>query len=477
MGNGPDKSRMGDIPGVETVHAGSADYDTARTVWNAMVDERPAAIARCRNADDVTRSVNAARAAGRAISVKGGGHNIAGTAVGSGAVMIDLSAMRSVRIDPGRRIARVEGGATLADLDRAAQVHGLATPAGVVSDTGIGGLTLGGGFGWLSRRHGLTVDNLVSVDMVLADGAQRRASAGELPDLFWALRGGSGNFGVATAFEFHLHPVGPDVLFGPTFFALDHGHEALRFWADFMATAPRACTVWADLATAPPAPFLPETCHGKPVVILMAFWAGEPEEGEAILAPLRNHRAALGNAVAWRPYGEAQAFLDQTYARGARNYWSAVNHRTMDDPLIAHLIDLAAHLPSPESDILLCAHGGAIDDIAPMDTAYPHRNVPFMVTPGARWRDPAEDTEMIAWVRQAAGLLRAGASPGAYVNFIADRDGQSEDAYGPNGDRLAAIKQHYDPENLFRINQNILPHPASNPVQTGVTERSGLSVG
>ncbi len=477
MGSNLDQPNMGDIPGVPTLQPGSAAYDEARTVWNAMVDQRPVAIARCRNADDVTGAVRAARAAGCAVSVKGGGHNIAGTAVGNGAVMIDLSAMRSVRVDPGRRIARVEGGATLADLDRAAQVHGLATPAGVVSDTGIGGLTLGGGFGWLSRQHGLTVDNLVSVDMVLADGAQRRASAGELPDLFWALRGGSGNFGVATAFEFRLHPVGPQVLFGPTVFPLDHGHTALRFWADFMATAPRVCTVWADLAHAPAAPFLPENSHGSPVVILMAFWAGEPEEGEVVLAPLRNHPAALGNAVAWRPYVDAQAFLDQTYAKGARNYWNAVNHRTMDDGLIAHLVDLAAHLPSLESDILLCAHGGAIDDIAPTDTAYPHRNVPFMVTPGARWRDPADDTEMIAWVRQAAGLLRAGASPGAYVNFIADREGRGNEAYGPNGDRLAAIKQHYDPENLFRINQNILPQSPSRTTEADTARSIGLTAG
>ncbi|MEM1046864.1 MAG: FAD-binding oxidoreductase [Pseudomonadota bacterium] len=468
---------MHDIAKVETLHPGMAEYETARTVWNAMIDERPAAIARCRSADNAAGAIRAARAADLAVSVKGGGHNIAGTAVGSGALMIDLSAMRAVRVDAGRRIARVEGGATLADLDRAAQAHGLATPAGVVSDTGIGGLTLGGGFGWLSRRYGLSVDNLLSAEIVLADGAQVRASAGELPDLFWALRGGGGNFGVVTAFEFRLHPVGPKVLFGPTVFPLDRGCEALRFWADFVATAPRACTVWADLAMAPPAPFLPDTHHGTPVVILMAFWAGDPEEGETTLAPLRNHPAALGNAIVWRPYVEAQAFLDQTYARGARNYWSTVNHQTMDDSLIAQLIDLAVQLPSPESDILLCAHSGAIDDTAPSDTAYPHRKVPFMVTPGARWRDPTEDREMIAWVRQAAARLRDGASPGAYVNFIADRHGRSDEAYGSNSDRLAAVKQHYDPQNLFRINQNIQPRPEPRPADLGALGPTGIPVG
>lgn len=445
------------VPGVRTLHPGDPAYEAARTVWNALIDERPAAIACCRSADDVAAAIAAARAAGLPLSIRGGGHNIAGNAVRTGAMMIDLSGMRRVSVDAASRVARVEGGATLADLDRAAQAHGLATPAGVVSDTGIGGLTLGGGFGWLSRLHGLTIDNLLSVEVVLADGTACRVSAEARPDLFWALRGGGGNFGVATAFEFRLHPLGPEVLFGPTVFRLTDAPALLRFWADFMAEAPRPCTVWADLATAPPAPFLPEAVHGQKVLILMQSWAGDAAEGEAALAPIRDHPAALGGFVARRPYVEAQSFLDQTYARGARNYWGATNYDGVTNELIAELVDVAATLPSPESDILLMAHGGAIDDVAVEATAYPHRAVAFMSSHGARWRDPADDAGMIDWARKVSSRLAPHGRPGAYVNFISERDGRGHDAYAANRERLAEIKARYDPENLFRVNQNIRP--------------------
>ncbi len=445
------------IAGAPILSPNDPGYDDSRIVWNSLIDEHPVAIAQCRNEDDVAAAVAAARSMGCAVSIRGGGHNVAGNAVRSGALMIDLSGMRGVVVDPDRRIARAEGGATLHDLDVEAQAHGLATPAGVVSDTGIGGLTLGGGFGWLSRLHGLTIDNLLAVDLVLADGRRVRASAEHEPDLFWAVRGGGGNFGVATAFEYQLHPVGPEVLFGPTVFLLRDAPEMLRLWAGFIAEAPRRCSVWADLATAPPAPFLPEAVHGQKVLILMQSWAGDPAEGEAVLAPLKDHPAAVGGFVARRPYVEAQTFLDQTYARGARNYWGATNYDAVSDAMIAEVVDLAESLPTPESDILLIAQGGAIDDVPTLATAYPHRGVPFMSSHAARWRDPGEDGAMVAWAKQGATRLARHGMTGAYVNFVSEREGRIDEAYAGHLGRLAKAKAQYDPDNLFRVNQNVVP--------------------
>lgn len=445
------------VPGVTTFHPGSADFDATRSVWNAFIDETPTAIARCQCGDDVAAAVQAARAAGVPVSIRGGGHNIAGNAVRTGALTIDLSGMRRVEVDPDRRIARVQGGALLAHLDRAAQAQGLATPAGVVSDTGVGGLTLGGGFGWLSRLHGLSVDNLLSVEVVLADGQRVRASHDEAPDLFWALRGGGGNFGVATEFEFRLHPVGPEILFGPTVFALEHSAAAMRHWADFMSTAPRACTIWADMATAPPAPFLPKNIHGRKVLILMQSWVGDLAEGEATLAPICDHPAAVGGFVVRRPYVEAQSFLDETYAKGARNYWGSTSYDAITDHLVSEVVDIAEGLPSTESDILFIAQGGAIDDVPADATAYPHRRVAFMSSHAARWRDASVDAEMIGWAKDTALRLDPHGRPGVYVNFISERAGRVGDAYTSNRARLAEIKARYDPANLFRVNQNVAP--------------------
>lgn len=443
----------------QAIHPGDPDYDSARSLWNAMIDKRPALIVRPQTLDDVVAAVVFARERDLAITVRGGGHNIAGTAIDDGALAIDLSAMRAAQVDAARRTVRVEGGATLADLDRATQAHGLATPGGVVSSTGVAGLTLGGGFGWLSRKHGLAADNLLAVELVTAEGRVLTASEDEHADLFWALRGGSGNFGVATAFTFRLHPVGPEVLFGPTVHRLEDAAAVLRHYRDFALTAPRDCCVWADLLTAPPLPFLPERYHGTKVLTLMQCWAGDPEEGAAALAPLRNFGQPIGDAVALRPYGDAQQILDQAYETGARNYWRSSNHATLPDALLDNLVALAATLPTAESDILLCQLGGAIADVAPESTAFPHRQVQFIITPGARWRDPNQDSQCLAWIRETCAPLSEGASDGAYVNFIAEREGRARDAYGGNYDRLAAVKANYDPGNAFRINQNVPPAP------------------
>ncbi len=436
-----------------------AAYDEARAVWNAMIDRKPALIARCTEVADVVAAVDFARDKGLALAVRGGGHNIAGTSVCDGGLVIDLSEMNGVEVDPQDRRARVGGGALLGDLDHATQAHGLAVPAGVVSSTGVAGLTLGGGFGWLSRKHGLTADNLLSVELVTAAGEVLRASAEENPELFWGLRGGSGNFGVATAFEFRLHPFGPEVFFGPTVYRLEDAAEVLAHYRAFAAQAPRDCCVWADLMTAPPLPFLPEAHHGTKVLTLMQFYAGDPNDGEEVLAPLRGFGRPIGDAAGPLPYTTAQSLLDETYAKGLRNYWASRNLSELTDATIDALVTLAAGFPTRQSDILVSQVGGAISDVAAGATAYPHRNVAFVASPGARWADPADDARCMAWIGACREALAAQAGGGAYVNFIAERAGREREAYGANYARLAELKARYDPANLFRLNQNVVPLP------------------
>ena len=438
---------------------GDGDYDAARTVWNDMIDRRPAAIVRCAGVADVEAAMRFAEAHDLTVSVKGGGHNVAGTAVCDDGLMLDLSDMRKVRVDPDRRVARAEGGATLGDLDRATQAHGLATPGGVISTTGVGGLTLGGGFGWLSRKYGLAADNLLSVRLVTADGTCLRASADENPGLFWGLRGGGGNFGVAVSFEFRLHPVGPQVLFGPTLYRLDDAADALRNYRDFAASAPRDCCVWADLMTASPLPILPEELHGTKVLSLLQCYLGDPAEGARVLAPLRGFGRPIGDGVMPRPFVDAQCFLDAAYDKGARNCWSAQNFAGLDDPIPDMLVELAAAMPTDESDILICMLGGAINDVAPDATAYPHRDTAFAITPGARWRGADGDDRCKAWVRDVADTLAPHAQAGAYGNFVSDPKGREGAAYGSNYARLAALKARHDPRNRLCWNQNIAPAP------------------
>ncbi len=450
-------ARLGSILDGALIRPDDADYDEVRAVWNGMIDRRPGAIARCANINDVMAAVDFAREHGLLVSVRGGGHHIAGTAVCDDGLMIDLSAMRAVSVDPDRRTALVEGGATLGDLDRETQAFGLATPGGVVSTTGVGGLTLGAGFGWLSRLHGLAIDNLVAAELVTADGRQVEASEDENPELFWGLRGGGGNFGVVTSFTFRLHEVGPEVLFGPTVYRLDDAANVLRGYRAFAATAPRECCVWADLITAPPLPFLPEQYHGTGVLTLMQCYAGDPNEGETVLAPLHEHAEAIGSAVMPRPYVEAQQLLDGVYEKGARNYWTSRNFAGLDDPAPEMLVDLARTLPTPQSDILICQFGGAIADVAPEATAYPHRQAAFAVAPGARWTDPSDDAASVDWVRGVTAKLSSGGGEGCYVNSFSESEGRARDAYGANFERLAALKACVDPDNLFRLNQNIRP--------------------
>lgn len=436
---------------------GAEGYDEARSVWNAMIDRRPAIVARCVDANDVAATIRLAVDRGLPVAIQGGGHNVAGHGTCDGGVLVDLSEMRSVSVDLARRVAKVGGGARWRDVDAVTQRHGLATPSGIISSTGVGGLTLGGGIGWLARQHGLTSDNLRSAQIVCADGVVRTVDADEEPELFWGLRGGGGNFGVVTELTFALHDVGPEVLFGPIVFAHDDAEVVLRAFRDFARTAPRECCVWPDLLTAPPLPFLPERAHGTRVLSLLSFCGGDPKEGERALAPLMDAAEPLGHGLMRRPYVEAQSLFDETYAAGKRNYWTTDNFTELTDDVIAALVEASRELPTDASDILIHQLGGAIDDPATDATAYPHRGVAFAVTPGARWEDPADDGRCVAWAKGVHRDLAPHALGTAYSNFVGEARGAERAAYGGHLDRLRRLKRRYDPDNVFSSNQNVAP--------------------
>ena len=433
-------------------------YDTARQIWNAMIDKRPAVIARCATTADVVRGVNFARDNGLVLAVRGGGHNIAGNALCDDGLVIDLSMMKAAQVDPARRRVTIEGGATLGDLDAATQQHGLATPVGINSTTGIAGLTLGGGFGWLSRKYGMTVDNLESAEVVTAAGEVVRVTAKEHPDLFWALRGGGGNFGVVTRFEFRLHPVGPNVLSGLVIYPISEAKSVLQRYREFMATAPDELTVWTVLRQAPPLPFLPAAVHGKGILALALIYAGDPKQGETLIQPLRRFGTPLGEHVGVQPYVAWQQALDPLLTAGARNYWKSHNFAMLEDGLFDACIAYIGKLPSPQCEIIFAALGGATTRPAPNATAYAHRETQFVMNVHGRWQDPADDTRCVRWARDFFAASAPFASGGVYVNFMsADEGDRVRSAYGPNYDRLAQVKRTYDPSNLFRVNQNIGP--------------------
>ena len=435
-----------------------AAYESARKIWNGMVDKRPAVIVRCLHTSDVVRALNFARDAGLPLAVRGGGHNIAGNATCDGGIVIDLSQMNTVSVNPQLRRAHVGGGALLADVDAATQAHGLAVPLGINSTTGVGGLTLGGGFGWLSRKHGLTVDNLESAEVVTADGRVVRASASEHPDLFWAIRGGGGNFGIVTRFEFRLHPVGPQVLSGLIVYPAWEGKSVLRKYREFMAQAPDELLVWCVLRKAPPLPFLPQEAHGKDVIVLAFCYAGDPAEGEKLVAPLHKLGAPVGAHVGAQPYTAWQQAFDPLLGAGARNYWKSHFFSGLPDGLIDAVLEHAGNLPSPQCEIFFGALGGATMRPATTDMAYAQRDAEYTMNVHGRWEDAADDVRGIRWTRDVFDATAPFANGGVYVNFLtADEGERVRNAYGPNYDRLVRVKRQYDPENLFRLNQNISP--------------------
>ena len=438
---------------------GEARYEEARTVWNAMIDKRPAAIVHAAGASDVIQTVRLAAHHGLRLSVRSGGHNIAGSAVCEGGLMLDLSPMRSVRIDPKAQTARVEPGATLSDLDKEAQAFGLATPLGINSTTGVAGLTLGGGFGWLSRKHGLTIDNLRSADVVTAAGELVRASDEDHPDLFWAIRGGGGNFGVVTSFEFRLHPVGPQVIAGLIVHPFSDAKPVLREYRRLLAEAPDELCCWAVMRKAPPLPFLPPEVHGTEVLVLALCHAGDPASGEKAVAPFKAIGNPIADVVGPAPYAAWQTAFDPLLTPGERNYWKSHSFAELGDPLIDVLLEAVRHLPSPQCEVFIAGLGGAINRVAVEATAYPHRDVQFVVNVHTRWSRPAEDEVCVAWARRLYDAAAPFATGGVYVNFMPDDEIQRvrSGAYGPNYDRLAKLKAKYDPKNLFRMNQNVVP--------------------
>jgi FAD/FMN-containing dehydrogenase len=437
---------------------GEAGYDEARTIWNALINRRPGAVVRCRGAADIVAAVRFAREHGLLLAVRGGGHNIAGNAVCEGGLLIDLSQMRSVRVDPASRTARVEPGATLGDFDKEAQSFGLATPLGINSTTGVAGLTLGGGFGWLSRKFGLAADNLISADVVTAEGKLVRASETENSDLFWALRGGGGNFGVVSSFEFRLHPVGPMVLSGLIVHPFARAKELLAGYRQAAAKAPDELTVWVVLRQAPPLPFLPAEVHGKEILVFAACYAGDEASGQRALEPLRALGQPIADVIGMQPYAAWQTAFDPLLTPGAFNYWKSHNFMELNDGLLDTLASHAARLPTPECEIFIGQLGGATNRVALDATAYPHRNANFVMNVHTRWREAADERRSIDWARRLFAETAPHATGGVYVNFMPeDEIDRVSSAYGANYARLMALKAKYDPGNLFRLNQNVQP--------------------
>ncbi|MCW5850074.1 MAG: FAD-binding oxidoreductase [Anaerolineae bacterium] len=437
-----------------------ADYDGARRLWNGMIDRRPAAIVQCTGAADVTETVKFARQHGLLVTVRGRGHNIAGTAIADDALMIDLSLMNEVWVDPDERVAIVQPGANWGDVDRETQVFGLATPSGIVSTTGIAGLTLGGGFGWLSRQYGFTSDNLLSVDLVTADGEFLTASETENADLFWGLRGGGGNFGIVTSFRYRLHAVGPIVMAGLRLYPMDQADAVLRFYRDFSANAPDELGTLAVLRMAPAAPFLPKEIHGQPVVGIAVCYAGSVEDGERVVQPLKAFGTPVSDGISPKPYTQHQTLLDSGVPAGRHYYWKSEYLAGISDESIATLVHHAPQMTSPLTSVLLFQLGGAIRRFPEDASAASHRDAAYVLNIQSSWLDATEAGRHVAWTREFWAAVRPLAMGGVYVNFVGEDEGAErvKAAYDTEKlQRLAALKAQYDPTNFFRVNQNIQP--------------------
>jgi len=436
----------------------SPGYDEARTIWNVMIDRRPALIAQCSTAAQVQEAVRFAAANDLLVSIKGAGHNIAGNAVCNDGLMIDLSPMKRVAVDAPGRTAAVQPGVTLAEFDAAAQTHGLAVPLGINSTTGIAGLTLGGGFGWLTRKLGFTVDSLIAADIVTADGALRRASETDHADLFWAIRGGGGNFGVVTNFEFRLHPVGPEVLAGLIVHPFDNMQALVKHYRTFVAAAPDDLTVWLVFRKAPPLPFVPAEWHGREVAVIAIVYAGDISTGERIIEPLRRFGRPVGEHLGPMPYTAFQQAFDPLLTPGARNYWKSHDIRQITDGAADVIQQFVSRLPSPHCEIFLGHLGGAAARVPSDAMAFSRRDAEFIINVHTRWEQAADDARCIGWAREFFAEMAPHAMGSVYVNFMPEDEGDRVPAaFGPNYARLAVIKAKYDPKNLFRMNQNIQP--------------------
>ena len=438
---------------------GESAYEEARTLWNAMIDRRPALIARCLGAADVITAVKFARTRGLTLSVKGGGHNIAGLAACDGGVMLDMSLMRGVWVDPITRTAHAQPGCLLGDVDRETQVYGLAAVLGFVSATGIAGLTLGGGFGYLSRRFGWSSDNVLSMDVVTAEGRVVRASEKHNSDLFWGLRGGSGNFGVVTNLEYQLHPLGPELMAGAIAWSADHAHNVVEMYRAFTEQAPPDITCVLGLRMAPPAPWIKKEFHGRPIVAIFVCHTGEIKDGEKRVASIRAFSSPVGEIIQPRSYVSQQSLLDATAPKGRRYYWKSEYLPRLEPKLLAKLIEHAQRIVSPHSAILVFPVDGVLNGVPEDHSAVGNRDARFVLNVAASWENAADDHANIEWARAAWRDTRSFSTGGVYVNFLTEEenDERIRAAYGKNYDRLGALKRKWDPQNLFRINKNIAP--------------------
>ncbi len=441
--------------------AGDPGYDDARSIWNAMIDRRPGAIARCLGVADILASVQFARERGLTLSIKGGGHNISGLAVCDGGLMIDLSLMRGVLVDRSARVAHAQPGCLLGDLDGETQLHGLAAVLGFVSNTGAAGLTVGGGFGYLTRRFGWSCDNVLSVDVVTADGRAVRASEQENVDLFWGLRGGGGNFGVVTNFDYRLHPVGPEVVAGAIAWRAEDAPRVLDMWRTLMESAPPELVVVANQRNAPPSPWISKEIHGKPIVALFACHTGSVADGEKLLAPIKRFGSPVGDVVQRRPYVSQQSLLDATQPKGRRYYWKSEYLSTLEPDMIETAIEHAGRIRSPHSAIVIFPIEGALNQLPDDHSAVGNRDAAYVLNITASWENAEDDAANIEWARAAWRDMRRFSTGGTYVNFLTEEEGSEriKAAYGKNHARLVELKTKWDPTNLFRLNKNIAPEP------------------
>jgi FAD/FMN-containing dehydrogenase len=436
---------------------GSAEYDEARTLFNSMIERRPAAVARCSSPDDVRAALALAREHGLEIAVRAGGHSVAGLSLVDDGLVIDVRGMAEVEVDPDRRTVRVGAGATWSDVDRATQPHGLATTGGRVSSTGVAGLTLGGGSGWLERKHGLACDNLLAVELVTANGEIVRASRNEHPDLFWALRGGGGNFGVATAFEFRLHPIGSEVFAGLALWPAARGRELLALYRDVMRDAPEELSLAFVYLTGPAEEDVPDHLHGQPLVALAGMYAGPVDEGERAMRAIRAFGPPEADFFEPMAYADFQCAIDDP--PGYRNYWTAEHLTDLPDDAIEAIARRSEELPPGPAQLFIVSWGGALARVSEEDSPLAGRDATFVVHPFALWEDPADDELMIGWARAFRADLAGHATGAVYLNFIGD-EGQSRvrSGYLPGShERLARVKAEWDPENVFRASGNVAP--------------------
>jgi FAD/FMN-containing dehydrogenase len=438
---------------------GDVGYEESRTVWNAMIDRKPAVVVRCLGVADVITCVQFARANELLLCIKGGGHNIAGLATADGALLLDMSLMRGVWVDPQRKVAHAQAGCLLGDVDRETQLHGLAAVLGFVSLTGIAGLTLGGGFGYLTRRWGWTSDNVVGMDVVTADARLVRASSDENADLFWGLLGGGGNFGVVTGIDYVLYPVGPEVVGGVVAWPASEAHKVLELYRTLAEKAPPELTLVLLMRPAPPAPWLPKDMHGKPIVALLACYSGKPEEGEKTVTPIKSFGNPIGDVLVRRPYAQMQSLLDATQPKGRRYYWKSEYLSRIEPALCEKVIEHAARIRSPHSAVILFQIEGALNRLEDEHSPVGNRDARYVLNVAGSWEHAGEDKANIEWARDAWNDMKSFSTGGTYINFLTEDEGpeRTEAALGKGLERLAEVKAKWDPQNVFRTNRNIKP--------------------